>query len=76
MHIEEVLKNHIGEEIVVNYNYTGNSTDDSTGYDFGILVDVGSGYLLLDTSGIDSYLHNTTVVNLENVASVYLDKRN
>ncbi|MDE6834311.1 MAG: hypothetical protein K2J39_08745 [Ruminococcus sp.] len=73
---EEVLKNRIGDEIVVSYNYTGNSADDSLGYDWGILIEVGSGYLILDTSKIDGYLHNTTVVNLANVTSVYLDKRN
>ena len=73
---EDILKNHIGEEIVVSHNYTGNSDSDSLGYDSGILIEVGSGYLILDTSGINDYLHNTTVVNLANVTSVYLDRKN
>ncbi len=65
--MENVLMKHIGEQIDIHYNYTGENDDE---YDFGILIEVGNGYIILDISE-----RRFTIINLANVASIYLDKK-
>ena len=70
-HMEDVLRDHIGEETYLFYN--------SGGSDTGIIVEVGRGYILLSApdSGNKFYdAYKTIVVNLENVTNIFIDRKN
>lgn len=73
--MEDILLNFIGKDVVVSYCYTGGESDNASGYDEGILKEVGNGYIILDISKVSYYYHNLTVINLANVTNVYLNKR-